>query len=143
MNGFLEFVTVFCSGAMLFGGVFILKPSGNTVKAVKYVFALVFLCIVISALFKIKISDDFINTNNTYKSVDTDVLREDIIKQTFEQTLKSQNINFNQITVCTNKTENGSITISKVIVFSGDSAEKIIAALGGNNAEYEIEVIYE
>lgn len=143
MNTFLDFITVFCSAAMLFGGIFILKPSGNTAKTVKYVFALIFLCIVISALLKIKIDDDFINTDNISQTVNTAALRDDFIRRTFEETLKVEGINFNQITVCTNKNENGSITISKVTVFSDDSAEKIIAALGGNNAEYEIEVIYE
>ncbi|MBE6733588.1 MAG: hypothetical protein E7561_06305 [Ruminococcaceae bacterium] len=143
MSTFFDFIGVFCSAAMLFGGIFLLKPSGNTSKAVKYVFALIFLCIVISALLNIKIDEISIDNKKIEQSINTASLSKDFLKLTFEEVLRGQDINFNKITVCTNKTENGSITISKVTVYSKDSPEKIIAALGGNNAEYEIEVLYE
>ena len=142
MSSFFDFITVFCSAAMLFGGIFLLKPSGSTAKSVKYVFALIFICIVISALLNIKVDEFLVDTEKAQEGINTTALSNDFVKLTFEEVLRAENINFNKITVCTNKTENGSITISKVMVYSSDSAEKIIAALGGNNAEYEIEVFY-
>ena len=44
---------------------------------------------------------------------------------------------------CTNKNADGSISISKVTIYSDESKEKIIKALSLEDADYEIEVCYE
>lgn len=143
MNSIYEFVTVFCSISLLFGGIYILKPTGNTAKTVKYIFSLIFVCVVLTAIFKIKTVDFNLKSNLQNYELTTDSLTENAIISTFSEALRSSEINFSKITVCTNKNEDGSISISKVTVISDEEKEKIIKALGGENAEYEIEVLYE
>ncbi|MFQ8952751.1 MAG: hypothetical protein ACLR56_06925 [Oscillospiraceae bacterium] len=46
-----------------------------------------------------------------------------------------------KITVCTDKSDGGSIIISKVTVFSGRSAAEIKRALGVVAENYEVEVV--
>ena len=143
MSGMGEFITVFSSFSLLFGGMYLLKPAGNTAKTVKFVFSLIFICIMLSAILNIKL-DDF-KSIQTDKSVEisTETLKNEVIRLTFMEALRLANINFTEITVCTNKNADGSISISKVIVYSGESKEKIIKALSNADAEYEIEVCYE
>lgn len=143
MNSIYEFVTVFCSICLLFGGIYILKPTGNTAKTVKYIFSLIFVCVVLTAIFKIKTVDFNLKSNVLNYELATDSLTENAIILTFSEALRSAEINFYKITVCTNKNEDGSISISKVTVISNEEKEKIIKTLGGEDAEYEIEVLYE
>ena len=51
------------------------------------------------------------------------------------------NIDFKKITVDTNKLSDGSITISRVTVYTCASAEQIIQAIGSDS--YEVNVINE
>lgn len=143
MNSIYEFITVFCSICLLFGGIYILKPTGNTAKTVKYIFSLIFVCVVLTAIFKIKNFDFSLKQNSVDYQISYDSLTESAITKTFSEALRSSNINFSKITVCTNKNDDGSISISKVTVISDEPKEKITEALGATSAEYEIEVFYE
>ena len=143
MSGLYEFIVVFCSTSLLFGGIYMLKPSGNIGKAVKYIFALIFLCSVLGAIFNIKIDDLDNFTINSNQHIEASSLGHDALELTFEEALRSSGLIFSKITVCTNKNENGSIIISKVTVFTKEAKEKVREALGGERAEYEIEVCYE
>ena len=143
MKNLREFITAFCSASLLFGGLYILKPSKSTEKAVKYIFSLIFICCVFSAILNIDISDfKFTTDNNSYIKSQAS-LSVNAAELTFKEVLKNAEINFSKITVCTNKNQNGDILINKVIVYSKESKDEIIALLGGNDAQYEIEVIYE
>ena len=143
MSGIGEFITVFSSFSLLFGGIYMLKPAGNTAKTVKYVFGLIFIAIILSAILNIKL-DDFKDFKTDKEiTVSTENLEKEVIRLTFVEALRSQNIKFTEITVCTNKNADGSISISKVVVFSDESKEAIIKALSFPDAEYEIEVCYE
>ena len=57
--------------------------------------------------------------------------------------LNAANIKFTKITVCTNKTQNNSIVISKVMIFSNESKENILTALGDLAKAVEVEIINE
>ena len=120
-----------------------LKPVGNLAKTVKYVFSLILICIVLTAVLNIKLQD--FNSIATISSAETSTysLTNEAVRLTFIEALRSQDINFYEITVCTNKNADGSISISKVTIYSDESKEKIIKALSLEDADYEIEVCYE
>ena len=143
MSGLFEFITVFSSFSLLFGGIYMLKPVGNLAKTVKYVFSLILICIVLTAVLNIKLQD--FNSIATISSAETSTysLTNEAVRLTFIEALRSQDINFYEITVCTNKNADGSISISKVTIYSDESKEKIIKALSLEDADYEIEVCYE
>lgn len=143
MNSFAQFIITFCCVSMLFGGLYLLKPSMKSEKTVKYVFSLIFICALVSAISNFKIEDiEFDIKKQSAQSNYTEVT-EYTLKLTFEEALRGQNIKFSKITVCTDKNREGGIIISKVTVFSSENPDKIKSVLGGNSAEYEIEVIYE
>lgn len=143
MKGILEFVTVFCSVSCLVSGLYLLKPSGKAEKAVRYIFSLIFICAIAGALLNFNIEDFKLRTSTQKMEIPYENVTEYAAQKTFETALKSKNINFSKITVCTDKKSDGSINIIKVIVYSKEEKQKISTALGGNTAEYEIEVIYE
>ena len=61
----------------------------------------------------------------------------------FSEALKSQNINFSKISIFTDKTDDDSIVITKVVIVSNDTREKILNALGGLSENREVEIINE
>ena len=61
----------------------------------------------------------------------------------YGEALRSCEINFSEITVCTDKNEDGSIVISKVIIYSDADKERIRAALGSAAENIEVEIINE
>ena len=143
MNYLSSFLSAFCAASILIGCLYIICPEGKLSKPIKYVFSLLFVVIIISCskipLFDTKI--DFttpdINTS-TYED-----LQISSAKYVYAYTLRSQKINFSEITVCTDKLEDGSIVISKVIIFSDCEKEKIINALGWLLETREVEIINE
>lgn len=143
MSGIYEFITVFCSFSLLFGGIYILKPNGKTEKTVKYVFSLIFICVILTAILGIKTDDFTLKKNNTDYEISTEALANQTARLTFAKALESLDIKFSKITVCTNKNTDGSISISKVTVYSNEPKEKITEALKNSNSQYEIEVCYE
>ena len=86
-----------------------------------------------------KISIDFIAPDYTEYSEDS--LYAASAEYVYGQLLKNAGIEFTKITVCTDKSDDGSIIISKVTVFSGQSAAEIKRALGVVAENYEVEVV--
>lgn len=143
MSGLTSFFTAFCAGCILIGALYIICPEGNIGKSVKYVFSLVFLIIIISAA---NISIKKIDFDFETASADT-VSQENMqiasAEYIYSYALTKENINFHKITVCTDKTEDGSIVINKVIIFSNEEKNKIIKALDVLAEVREVEIINE
>lgn len=59
----------------------------------------------------------------------------------FCEALRQEKINFRKITVDTTKLNDGSIIISKVTVYSGDDASRIVEAIGSDS--YKVVIINE
>ncbi|MBO5021515.1 MAG: hypothetical protein J6J13_05695 [Clostridia bacterium] len=140
MNSILSFIISFCVITVILGTLYILCPKGALEKSVKYIFVLL-LVSSLAALIKYVGNIEFnpIKQQNTYSSDQMSVLG---ARLTFEQALKNAQIDFSKITVCTDKTEDGSIIISEVIVYSAHPHEDIIKIIG-NDSEYEVTVVNE
>lgn len=134
------FVTAFCTGCIALGALYILVPSGNISKAVKYAFALSFLCLVIFSAFKISnISlPEFSTENRDFGDEKMSAATAQII---FSEALTHENINFIKITVFTDKSETGGISISKVLVYTAEPYEKVYSVIGSD--AYSLVVINE
>lgn len=117
-----------------------LCPKGAAEKAVKYIFSLIFLiCIISSVPVLKKINADIILSENELQI--SDEMRETAARLTVEAALRNAGIEFNEITLYTDKSENGSIKITKVRVVSSAPYEKIQEALGGEDTAYSVEVV--
>ncbi len=138
-----QFFTSFCTGLILIGSLYIICPDGNISKSVKYIFTLVFLILIISAanILPTKIDFDFKTPPiETETSQDMQIYA---IKYLYSNSLERANINFKEIYVYTDNSDDQSIVITKVIIVSNENSEKIINALG-ELAEYrKVEIINE
>lgn len=143
MGALTSFFTSFCAGCILIGVLHIICPDGNIGKSVKYVFSLVFLIIIISAA-NITVKKVDFNFPNIQTNLDTqENMQIASAEYIYSYTLRKANINFSKITVCTDKTEDDSIVINKVVIFSNEEKSKIIKALDVLAKVREVEIVNE
>ena len=118
-------------------------PDGAVSKSVKYVLSLVFILTVITACsVTVKQTDISFDDFSQYEIDNTPSLVL-AAKQVYSLALKNADINFKEITVCTNKASDGSIVINKIIIYSDSEKEKILKALSQVAENYEVEIINE
>lgn len=141
MSGFASFAVGFCGVCVLTGGLFLLCPPGSLERAVRYLFSLIFLFCILAALPKIGKLHIALPTADAAASQNT--LSARIPEWTVRLALKNAGIEFSKITVCTDKTASDGIGITKVVIWSDESEEKIRHALPEEAGEYEIEVRHE
>lgn len=139
MSTFRSFVTAFCAATVFAGGVELLCPKGRMTKTVKYALSVFMLfCIVSAALLftgtKIKLDTPSVNIEKT----DMSALA---ARQTFAEALRRENIEFSEITVCTDKSDDGSISITEVTVYTSESEERITEIIGSD--DYDVRIVYE
>lgn len=143
MSGLTSFLTSLCAACVFIGAMHLICPDGNLGKPVKYILSLVFLVTVISAAGLLKGGFDTNIGFETSAAVSDEELKAASARYVYGQVLKSSEINFTEITVCTDKTEDGSIVISKVIIYSDCDKERIRAALGEAAKNIEVEIVNE
>lgn len=140
MNIIISLLTAFCASAVFIGALYMICPEGAINKTVKFVLGLAFLLSVIAASgISLNKTDIYVEIPKT-ETADSDTLDIAVAKYVYSYTLKNSGIDFSEITVCTDKSADGSIYISKVIIKSQENREKILNALGeaGKNIEVEI-----
>ncbi len=139
-----QFFISFSTGCILLGTLYIICPEGNLSKPIKHIFSLVFLVIIISAanipFQKIDFSLPTINDSNNQNYVDMQTYAAEYV---YSAALKNQNINFSKISIFTDKSADGSIVITKVVITSNDTKEKILKAISGIGENREVEIINE
>ncbi len=141
MSEINTFITSFCTGCILLGFLYLICPVGNMAISVKYIFSLCFVCCVIGSAIAIP-SPDFTFFEQKFN---TEILTEQntavVAQSIFSEALSSENIYFRKIEVNTNKLNDGSIIISKIIVYTTESPQKVISIIGSD--DYEVVVINE
>ncbi len=141
MEGLNSFIISFCGSCVLLGFLYMLCPSGSMSASVKYVFCLCFVCCIVGAAVTLPSPDfsyfDAVQGGEILTEQNTAVTAETV----FSEALRQQNINFRKIAVDTNKTDDGSIIISKVTVYTDEQPQKIYAVIDSDG--YEVEVINE
>ena len=108
-------------------------------KSIKYALSLVFIISVITAAAAVGRIDISFDTN-AVSAPSADELAAASARYAYSYALEKEKINFSEINVCTDKSEDGSIIISKVIIYSDANKEDIFRALGEAAENYEIEV---
>lgn len=140
MNYITSFLTAFCVSSVFIGCLHIICPEGNLSKPVKYLFSLLFIVIIISsATFFTDTEIDF--TAPTVNIESQDELQIASAEYIFSYVLSANGINFSEITVCTDKSADSSIVISKVIIHTDCKKEKVLTALGELSKNREVEII--
>ncbi len=139
MGNFSAFLISFCTSVILLGFLYMLCPSGNISKTVKYVFCLCFVCCILSSIAFIPkgFSIEFETHENTAQAYNGEYA----VEAVFREALKSNDINFKKIEIDVNKSESDGITINKVIVYTTETKEKIEQIIGSDS--YAVEVINE
>lgn len=143
MNWFKSIITGFCSAGICFGAIFIICPSGKMEKSVKYVLSLCFLLIIITVV-GVGIKTDNIDFNfNNVTSVDITDMENNTAEYTISFALQNAGIEFREISVSKDNSGFDGISCTKVKIYSDCDRQRIIAALGGENHDLEVEVINE
>lgn len=139
MGGFVSFATAFCAACIFIGALSAAAPEKAMSKPVKYVLSLAFTAAVIGAAGMIDKTDLDFNEFSGEISVSSD-MQTAAAEYAYAYALKSADINFSEITVCTDKTDDGSIIITKVIIYSDGNESEIRRALSTAAENYEVEI---
>ncbi len=110
--------------------------------SVKYVLSLAFTLIIISSALKIDFNLDF-KPNTSNINAGTQAIDEASARYVIKACLNASEIEFSKISVLTTKNNNGSIVISKVLIFSKEEKSKILNSLEGIAQNLEVEIINE
>lgn len=140
MSTVKTFIMAFCSGCILLGALCILLPKNNISKAAKYAISLAYLCIIISVSVGLK-SAGFMATTDTQKDFSNEQFSAAAARMIFAEALEAADINFSKITVFTDKSQSGGISITKVYVYTASPIEKVSAVIGSK--DYELVVVNE
>jgi hypothetical protein len=140
MNYITSFLTAFCVSSVFIGCLHIICPEGNISKPVKYLFSLLFIVIILSSA-KIFTGTKIDLNIPTVNMESQDELQISSAKYIFSYVLNSNGINFSEITVCTDKSDDSGIVISKVIIHTDCQKEKVLTALGELSKNREVEII--
>ncbi len=139
-----QFFISFCTGCILIGALYILCPEGNISKPIKHIFSLLFLIIIISAAnIPLKNIDFTFQTSAVTESENYEEMQISAAKYIFSEALTACDINFSEISIYTDKNDNDSIVITKVVIVSNESKDKILQALKGLSENREVEIINE
>lgn len=141
MSGLSSFILAFCTMCVVMGGIYMLCPTGSVSRSVKFALSLSFVCCLLSGIINL----DFPETGDF--SLQTDIRTNDemsvsALRLIFEDTLTRGGINFSKIDVCTDKLDNGSISITEVVVYSSDPPQKIEELIAGSDV-YKVRVVNE
>ncbi len=142
MTRLSDFFITFCVSAIFIGALLIICPNGQMSKSIKYILSLVFTLLIISSAVKIDFNLDFTPNTNVINS-HAEVINTHSAVYVYSQCLKAAKIEFSKISVLTNKSDDGSIVISKVLIFSKEDKNKILLALGEVAQNFEVEIINE
>lgn len=142
MNHLSDFFITFCVSAVFIGALLIICPNGQISKSVKYILGLTFTLIIISSALKIDFDLNFTPNTDMINS-QTNVLEIKSAEYVYGQCLKTAKIEFSKISILTNKTDDGRIVISKVLIFSKEDKNKILLALDEVAQNFEVEIINE
>ncbi len=140
MNYFTSFLTAFCISAIFIGAVFLICPSGKMSQPVKYVLSLVFTLVIVSSVSKFQFDFDFTLPKTDAYTQNADAIKIQSAEFVLSECLKSSDINFSKIQIQTTNSNDNSIIINKVIIFSNEDKGKILTSLGDLSKEYEVEI---
>lgn len=134
----------FSAAAVTVGALLVLKPSGSTGKSVLYIFTLIFVCIAVSLVTKVKKADIQVSVtpsgDMTSTAADMTAVQAEYICRA---ALTDAGISFNKISVNTDITDDGSIFISKITVYSPCDAQRITQTVTDTLQTNGVEVIDE
>ena len=120
-----------------------LSPGGVMEKPVRYILGLVFLVIVISSAGVTLGTAEWDAVFPAADEIPRQSLDAASAEYVYGAVLEASGINFSEITVCTDKSDDGSIIITKVIIYTGCDERTVKEALGVVAENYEVEVINE
>lgn len=143
MNWFTSFVTAISAAGICLGGLYIICPTGKISKTVKYVFSLCFLLIIITTAGVTVKNSDFDFPQFTQNEIDSDAAQLAAARYVYENALYAAGIEFSEIRIFTDKSQDGSINITKILIYTKAESKKVREALGQAAENFEVEVINE
>lgn len=141
MSSLGEFVAAFCGACVLLGALFTLVPQGALSKPVKYLFCLLYLCCILSCATGLEYFIPDITAYDYTPSV-SEENAEASAELIIAQALSNSGIEFSEIKVFTDISQEGSITFNEVRIYTSAAPDTVREILGYPE-EYEVTVINE
>ena len=138
-----QLIVAFCASSVFIGVLYLLCPDGVMSKSVKYILGLCFIVSVVAAAGITVETDDFKLSEFEIPKDTTENIQIETAKQVYSYALSKAEINFEKIELSTNKAEDGSIIINKIIIYSDANREEVFAALGEAAENFGVEIINE
>ncbi len=137
MNAIKEFTVTFCTACIFAGGVRMLCARSNMSRSVQYALSLFMLCCIIGAAAGFgSLQFELPSAHERGSTVDASAF---LAEQTFETALKNEGVEFNEITVCTDKNDDGGISIIEVVVKTDESYDRVAAVIGSEDYSLRVE----
>lgn len=143
MSGIAAFIASICAACIFIGALQMLCTQGAVSKSASFLLSLVFLVSVISAAGLTVKRADFNFNLPTVASPDTSDLDIAAARYVYAVTLEQAGLDFREIKLYMDKSDDGSISISKISIWSDCSADKILTALSEVAKNIEVEIINE
>ncbi len=145
MSNILQAVLGFCGAAVYIGAIYMLCPEGPSGRGVKYVFSLIFLCVMASLIIPIQRLGKADGLDVT--PADTSAVVSSVTEYQAEHicmaALSDAGIKTDKIWVKTDISEDGSIFISRITVCTSSDEDEVRRILTGVVEVAEVEVINE
>lgn len=120
MDDFKSIILGLCIASVGLGIIYMLKPAKTLEKSIRFSFAVVFLCITvicIASFLKVDFKEISVNAADYSKNAEEKILCLQA-RHLSEQILKSNSLDFKEIEIFTDKTDNGDIIIKRITVKS-------------------------
>ena len=145
MNEFKAVILGICIASVSLGAMYMLRPSGNTEKTVRFGFAVIFLTLTLSLFISFFTGGTKILP--TY-AVSPDLSAAEKItkisaKQIVAEVLRDKGLEFKEIEIFTNIEESGGISIKRITVETDENAERVIDSINAVIKSGGVEVINE
>ena len=138
-----SFLTAFCVACILMGCLYIICPEGKLSKPLQYILSLLFIVIIISCV-KLPFSNEKIDFEAPEIATESyEELQISSAKYVYTYAVSSAGIKFKEMNFYTDKSEDGSIVINKVVINSDCREQEILKALGTLANAREVEIINE
>lgn len=145
MNEFKAVILGICIASVSLGAMYMLKPSGNMEKTVRFGFAVIFLTLTLSLFISLFGGGNKLMPASApspdYSA--TERITKISARQIVAEVLAEKGLKFKEIEIFTNIDESGGISIKRITVKTDENAERVIGSINAVINSGGVEVINE
>lgn len=145
MNEFKSVILGICIASVGLGAMYMLRPEGATVKAVRFAFAVIFLTLTVTLIVSLFAKGERLlpSLSGSYEFISAEAIAKIEAEQLTREVLKEKGIKYDKIEIFTNKDDGGGISIKRITVKTSENPEYIRDSITAVIKADGVEVINE